>query len=205
MSEASRSALLNALVTGYDDLKRRLTTRLGSAELAGDALQDTFLRLGSSAVVDVVKSPRAYVLRAAFNIAMNRVVAEKRRASSSDIDAFLDIPDDRPDQARIVEAHSEVAALKRAIRELPRRRQEIIVAVALNDIPIATLAKRYGVTVRTIQIELRYAILHCSDSLERRPQALTGRRHRVPDQGFRKPRTKAGHTQNDAPVTRDKF
>jgi RNA polymerase sigma-70 factor, ECF subfamily len=205
MSETSRSELLNALVTGYDDLKRRLTARLGSAELAGDALQDVFLRLGSSSIGDVVKSPRAYLLRAAFNIAMNRVIAEKRLSAASDIDAFFDIPDDRPDQGRIVEANSEIAALKRAIRELPRRRQEIIVAVALNDVPIITLAARYGVTVRTIQIELKYAILHCADRLDRRPPTQATRRPQMTDPVLPKPLNRPGHASRNLSATREKY
>lgn len=185
MSETSQSTLLDVLVTGYDDFKRRLTARLGSAELAREALQETCLRLGSSTIMGSVQSPRAYVLRAAFNIAINRLVAEKRRATSPDLDAMFEIADDTPDQARIVEARSEIAALKRALHELPKRRREIIVAVALNEVPIPVLAKRFGVTVRTIQIELKHAIMHCAERLDRRPQSTPMRRPRPIDSSHR--------------------
>lgn len=170
MSEADQSTLLDTLVAGYDDFKRRLTARLGSAELACEALQDTFLRLRTSAILGSVQKPRAYVLRAAYNIAINRLVAEKRRGVAADIETLLDIADDAPDQVRVVESRSDIEALTRALHGLPRRRREIIVAVALNDVPISELAKRFGVTVRTIQIELRHAIMHCAEHLDR-PQA----------------------------------
>ncbi|WP_371425225.1 RNA polymerase sigma factor [Tardiphaga sp.] len=185
MSKTNQSALLDILVTGYDDFKRRLTARLGSAELACEALQDTFLRLSSSAIPESVQKPRAYVLRAAYNLAINRLVSEKRRGISSDLDALLDIADDTPDQVRIVESRSEIEALTRALHELPRRRRDIIVAVALNDVPIPVLAKRFEVTVRTIQIELKHAILHCAQHLDRGSQATLTRKPRVINSGRR--------------------
>jgi RNA polymerase sigma-70 factor, ECF subfamily len=178
MSETSQAALLDVLVKGYEEFKQHLTARLGSAELAADALQDTFLRLNSSTIVGVVRSPRAYVFRAAFNIAINRITAEKRRATSADLDALLGIADDMPDQARIVEGCSEMTALTRALWELPPRRRQIIVAVALNDVPLPELAKRFDVTVRTIQIELKHALMHCAQRLDRPPQATPIRRAR---------------------------
>ena len=45
MSDSSRSSLRELLAQRYDDLKRRLTWRLGSAELASDALHDTWVHL----------------------------------------------------------------------------------------------------------------------------------------------------------------
>uniref|UniRef100_Q07N77 RNA polymerase, sigma-24 subunit, ECF subfamily n=1 Tax=Rhodopseudomonas palustris (strain BisA53) TaxID=316055 RepID=Q07N77_RHOP5 len=176
MIDPSRSALLDTLVDRYDDFKRRLTSRLGSPELACEALQDTFLRLASTTVLGTVQSPHAYVLRTAFNIAINRLVAEKRRVNSVDTDTLIEIADDAPSPMQIVEARSDLEALKYVLHELPRRRREIVVAVALNEVPIPVLAKRFGVTVRTIQIELKQALLHCSERLERRPQAILARR-----------------------------
>lgn len=176
--KTSQSALLDVLVTGYDDFKRRLTARLGSAELACDALQETFLRLGSATIDDTVHSPRAYVLRTAINIAINRLVAERRRATVADIEALIEIADDAPDPSRIAEARSEIAELKRALRELPQRRREILVAVTLNDTPIPVLAKRLGVTVRTIQIELKQGLIFCAHRLDRRPASTLMRRER---------------------------
>ena len=38
MAETSRATLRDVLLSGYEDLKKRLTRRLGSSELAGEAL-----------------------------------------------------------------------------------------------------------------------------------------------------------------------
>jgi RNA polymerase sigma-70 factor (ECF subfamily) len=163
----SGTALLQLLLVRYDDLKRRLTRRLGSAELAGDALQDTFIRLERSPQIGPVRNPQAYLARMALNIAANHRVAEARRLTVSETEALLDIVDDAPDPARAAEAKSDIDALKRALAELPPRRRDIFMAAWVEEISHAEIAERYDVTVRTIQIELKHALEHCSLRLGR--------------------------------------
>jgi RNA polymerase sigma-70 factor, ECF subfamily len=167
MTVTNRATLLRLLVDGYDDLKRRLTRRLGSSELAGEALQDTFLRLECAPSIGPVHSPQAYLVRMAFNIATNRRISENRRLKASETEALLDIPDEAPDPASAAESRSEMAALKRALQELPCRRREIFLAAWVEEVPHPEIAARFGVSVRTIQIELRHALEHCSLRLER--------------------------------------
>ncbi|HEY0330285.1 MAG TPA: RNA polymerase sigma factor [Rhodopseudomonas sp.] len=178
MTDTTQSLLVDELVARYDDFKRRLTVRLGSAELASEALQDTFLRLRSATILDQVQSPRAYLLRTALNIAINRVLSEKRRMTAAEVDAMVEIPDDAPDPTRVVEGRSDIAALKRALAELPPRRREIVLAAAFNDVPYSVLAARFGVTVRTIQIEMKHALAHCAQRLDR-PSAMLMKHSRL--------------------------
>jgi len=165
--DTTQTLLLDVLVSRYDDLKRRLTARLGSADRASEALQDTFLRLHAANILQPVQSPYAYLLRTALNIAINKLMSDARLMSSADIDAMIDIPDDRPEPGRIVEARSEIEALKRALEELPPRRRAIVLAAAFKEVPYSVLARRYGVSVRTIQIEMKHALAHCAKRLDR--------------------------------------
>ena len=167
MVEFNRAVLLNLLLAGYDDLKSRLTRRLGSAELAGEALQDTFLRLNDVPEMGTLKSPQAYLFRIAVSVAANRRRQENRRMTQSEIDAFVNFADDGPDPIRIVEARSEIEALKRAMMELPARRREILIAACIDETPHQNIARRFGVTVRTIQVELKQALTHCALRLDR--------------------------------------
>ncbi len=77
MTDVTLAALRQLLVDRYDDLKARLAHRLGSADLAADALQDTWLRLARTDVVGVVRSPDNYLFRTVLN------VAEDQRRSRS--------------------------------------------------------------------------------------------------------------------------
>lgn len=165
--DSTRELLRQTLLTRYDDLRKRLTRRLGSAELANDALQDTFLRLETMADTGPIQRPLAYLFRTALNIGINRRVAESRLLTASEIDALLDIPDETPDPARIAEARSEISALSRALAELPVRRRQIFLASWVDGIPHPELAGRFGVSLRTIQSELRSAVDHCAKRLHR--------------------------------------
>lgn len=167
MAETSRATLLNLLLTGYDDLKQRLTRRLGSAELAGEALQDTFLRLELAGEIGAVSSPQGYLFRTALNIATDRRRAEARYLTHVEIEALLDLADPAPDPQRDVEARSEVEALKRALAELPPRRREIFLGAWVEGIPRQELAARFGVSARTIKLELRLARDYCALRLDR--------------------------------------
>jgi len=48
VTEAPVATLRRLLIDRYDHLKRSLTRRLGSHEMAGDVLHDTWLRLARS-------------------------------------------------------------------------------------------------------------------------------------------------------------
>ena len=82
-------ALRDLFLAGYHDLRRRLTRRLGSADLANDALQETWLRLdarpGDAAAIS---RPQDYILRVALNIASDQKRSERRRLSYSEVEAL---------------------------------------------------------------------------------------------------------------------
>jgi RNA polymerase sigma-70 factor (ECF subfamily) len=167
MSETNRTVLRDLLLNDYGGLDRRLTRRFGSAEFASDVLQETYLRLEAMNDAGPVGSPKAYLFRIAVNIANDRRRAESRRLAPDEVDILLDIPDERPDAARIIEARSELARLRRAIAELPERRRQVLVMSRIEDVPHREIARRLGVTVRTVETDLKQALEHCAQRLQR--------------------------------------
>jgi DNA-directed RNA polymerase specialized sigma24 family protein len=83
------------------------------------------------------------------------------------VEILLDIPDDRPDAARVIEDRSEVDLLRRAIAELPERRLRVLTLSRIEGMPNREIAALLGVTVRTIETDLKHAIEHCADRLTR--------------------------------------
>src|SRR3546814_19381534 len=69
--ETTRALLMRSLPTRYADLKARLSRTLG-ADLASDALPETWLRLENRKEIAPVSNPDAYLYRAALNTANNR-------------------------------------------------------------------------------------------------------------------------------------
>jgi RNA polymerase sigma-70 factor (ECF subfamily) len=171
MSDSNLAALRDLLLADYGGLDRQLTRRLGSADLASDVLQETYLRLEGMNEIGPVRSPKAYLFRIAVNIANDRRRAENRRLTVDEVDCLLDIADDSPDAARVMEDRSEVTLLRRAIAELPERRRRVLVLSRIEGIPNREIARQLGVTVRTVETDLKQAVEHCAERLQRRVPA----------------------------------
>jgi RNA polymerase sigma factor (sigma-70 family) len=167
MSEESREALRQSLVLGYDELRMRLTHRLGSAELAGDVLHETYLKLSQPVVLGPIRSPKHYLLRIATNIALKRLRRERRFFSLSDAKVALGVADETPDPARAAEARFEVDALRQALQALPARQRDILLASRQDGIALREIAARLGLSQRMVEIELRRALAFCALRLER--------------------------------------
>lgn len=166
MSTSASPSLIDFLTLRYDDLRRRLTRRLGSAELASDALQDTWLRLHGKPVVDAA-SPGAYLFRMAFNVAIDRQRSESRRLTTAEIDDLLDLADPSPDPADSAQTRSDLEMLVQAMEELPERRRAILLAVRVDGLTQPEVARRFGVSLRLVELELQRAQEYCAARVDR--------------------------------------
>ncbi|WP_051334746.1 sigma-70 family RNA polymerase sigma factor [Bradyrhizobium sp. Ai1a-2] len=167
MTRAGWDALQQLLLLRYDDLKRRLTRYLGSAELAGDALHDTWLRLERGGDLAQVRAPDTYLLRAAINIARDNLRAENRLVTTSDANALLGIADDAPGAERDAEGRSHLRMLMEVMAELPPRQKAILLAARVEGLGRREIAQRYGVSVRYVHRELQAAHDYCAERLEK--------------------------------------
>jgi RNA polymerase sigma factor (sigma-70 family) len=168
-------ALRRSLVDGYNQLRRRLAQRLGSATLASEALHETWLALGQGGELDKVADADAYVYRAALNAAGALRKREDRHAGHADVDELPEIADDAPLADRIVVSRDEVERMMEALRELPQRQREAFLECYSGETMPEVLAERWQVSVRTIQTDIRSAILHCANRLGRK-NVLAGKR-----------------------------
>jgi RNA polymerase sigma factor (sigma-70 family) len=169
MSGPVNSAALKALLTGgYDDLKRRLARRLGSLDAAGDVLQETYLRLERFDGLVTVGNPRAYLFRMALNVASDHQKAGRRLLNAVEIEDLWRLGDDTIDPETIVAAQSELALFKKALSELPPRVQQILIAARVDDLPHDVIARRFNLSTRMVQYELRRALEYCARRLQRK-------------------------------------
>lgn len=163
MSDANLS-LRDTLAEGYDSFLRRLKRRLGSTELAEDVLHDTYLRLAAQKQGEEVRNPTGYIMRAAFNVARDRVRADKFRNKTGSLDDVAHVlPAEFGDAARQIEARSDLSAISRILKKLPARRRAILLAACLEGVGPPEIAKRFGLSVRTINAELQLAREFCAE------------------------------------------
>ena len=96
--------------------------------------------------------------------------AERRRGSqASGFTAADGRGDRRTDQcggrslgpARIAQGRSEIEVFRRALRGLPERTQQMLLAARVHELPHAEIARRYGVSERIVSKEIKRALDHC--------------------------------------------
>jgi RNA polymerase sigma-70 factor (ECF subfamily) len=166
--ESVRQLLRAHYLLAYDELKARLTERLGSAELAGEALQDAWLRLERELPDGPIERPRSYLLQIAYNLGVRRSQRKVPTLTLDDARMELNLVDETPDPARVLEARSDFEALKEAISELTPRRRNILLASRLDSMPMHQIATRHGISQRMAERELKSALVHCAERLERK-------------------------------------
>lgn len=157
MSEGSLTALRRVFLDRYDDLRRRLTPRLGSADLASEALQETWLRLSRLDARTEVKSPASYLFRTVLNVAFDQRESEKRHLTAMEVESLLNLADDLPDPQQVAEARSDFRSLKAVLDELPVRRRAILLAARVDGLSLQDIADKLGVSLRLVSKELRIA------------------------------------------------
>jgi RNA polymerase sigma factor (sigma-70 family) len=161
MTDAN-ATLREALVERYEYLLGHLTRRLQSADLAREALHDTYLRLGRSGEIQSVSRPLGYLLRIAVNLARDRQRSAKRLANMAEIETALNLVDEKPDPGQTAETQSEFRAFERALEGLPLRRRAILLASFNEDLPSREIARQFGLSTRMIDRELKLAREHCA-------------------------------------------
>lgn len=161
MSDNPLTVMRRLFVDGYDELKARLTQRLGSADLAGDAMHDAWLRLARADSVGAVQSPANYLFRVVLNVADDHRRREKRHRSAIDIEDALEVPDEAATPEEILLAQSDLAAFQAILEELPERQRTIFLAARIGNMPRQEIADRLGISRRSVAREILLAHKHC--------------------------------------------
>jgi RNA polymerase sigma-70 factor, ECF subfamily len=167
MVESGRALLRQLLVSGYEDLKRRLTRRFGSADMATEVLHETWLRLDHVTEIGAVQRPKSYLYRMALNVAIDRRRADTSWFGKAELEVLLRSDDDQLDPEHIVSMRSEIAALEDVLGELPIRCRTVFMAALVEELPYRDIAKRMGISLRSVEREMRRALDHCGKHFEK--------------------------------------
>ena len=161
-------ALRDLFLSKYQEFRKRLRIRLGSEDLANDAMQEAWLRVDRLAETAPVDYPAAYLFKIASNIAEDQRRANARILSMDEIDELYEMADEAAGPVQVAEGREQLAALEAALAELPRRRQAIVIAARVDEVPHREIAERFGISVRTVEKELRAGLEHCCKKLEKK-------------------------------------
>lgn len=159
---------LSQLVERYGGpLRRFLRRRLGDADEADDALQETYIRLARYRTSGPIRSLKAL----AFRVASTVVIDRHRRRTSHLADAHDTLTDSEirsvgASPERVVGAREELDLLAEAIAELPPKRRQVLLMSRLHGLKRQEIATRLGISVSMVDKHLGLAMAHCRRKVE---------------------------------------
>lgn len=149
-------------------LRGHLSRRVGSRDLAEEALQETWLRLATMAEQPAsIQDKHAYLLRLAGNIAIDLLRREQRHTTRclSDESVLCEIADQSPSPEAYALHRDELRALVRALMALPAKPRTALLLNRCDGLSHADIAIRLGVSQSMVAKYLAQALRHCRDSL----------------------------------------
>ncbi|MEM6680281.1 MAG: sigma-70 family RNA polymerase sigma factor [Pseudomonadota bacterium] len=145
-------------------LRRYFAKCLRTIDECDDLTQEAWLRLSRNAD-RAAGAPGPYLRRIAASLVHDFLRKRRRTPPRADLSAGSEVVDRRAVPEEIAMWRSEISALRQALNEMPKRRRDIFVLVSLRGEDRRAVARRYGVSKRTVEAELRMALDHCADRL----------------------------------------
>jgi RNA polymerase sigma factor (sigma-70 family) len=135
----------------YQFVYRTAYSVTGNKEDAEDVLQSIFAGLVRRELPpDLIKNPKAYLYRAAFNLSLNAIRYRKRHPSSNDTDRIVAAAPAPP----ATERDELDKRLHAAIAELHPRAAQIVVLRYVHNQSLVEIAKLLGTTRSTVAVSL---------------------------------------------------
>ncbi|WP_412547909.1 sigma-70 family RNA polymerase sigma factor [Pseudomonas sp. PDM16] len=144
----------------YRWLRAWLYRRLQCPHDAADLAQDTFVRVMRAPQQVVVDEPRAFLATIARRLLSNlfrRRVLE--RAYLEELAQMTNIC--APSEEEIALVHEALVQIDLMLHGLPQRVRHVFILSRLDGLPQPQIAKHMGVSLATVERDLRRAFMHC--------------------------------------------
>lgn len=159
----------------YRELLSFLSRKVSDRATAADLAQESYARVyEAQRTGSVVRDPRALLYRTARNL-----VTDHHRRSSVRSGGDMAAQDEEPpglddcigpetfEPDTILSSSQGLAAMVETIDRLPPRCREAFVLYKFDGLSYAEVAERMGISVRTVEMQLRIAMEACWACLER--------------------------------------
>ncbi len=162
---ANDEKLLSSFLRSRSRIQRYLMGKTGSRQDAEDLTQEAWIKLARNGAA-AAGAPVPYLNSVARSLAIDHVRNRTRYLSSNAVADLLSVPDDRPDPERIAEDREQIRLLAHILEELPERQRHILLMARIEQQTQVDIASELGVSVRTVEYDLRKALEYCSERLE---------------------------------------
>lgn len=157
--------LIASFLRNESDIKRYFKKATGSEADADDLAQEAWIKLARNGAT-ALSAPLPYLIRIARTLTLDHTRNNKRRLKTGDVAALLDVADTAPDAYRQVEGMDQLRWLQCILGELPERQRLILTAARIEERRHSDIAEEFGVSIRTVELELRKALDYCSERLK---------------------------------------
>lgn len=128
---------------------------------AEDVLHELYLRLARLPPGAEIRRPRAYLVRAA-----QRLVIDRHRQAGRTDGLAEDVVDAGPTVEHRIDAARKLRRLRAAVERLPPRQREAFVLARFHHLGHAEIAGRMGITVSGVEKLLVKALARCRAAVE---------------------------------------
>ena len=164
--KTEKDALASFFVGELPRLLRYFTQRTGSRADGEDLTQETWIRLSRNSK-KASRAPGPYLRRIMESVAIDFSRSRSRRLQDFHVALTPDLSVQAPTPEDAVAGRNELAALKLALAELPQRRREVFIRATLHGESCQKIASHYGLSKRTIEMDVKAALEHCAERLAR--------------------------------------
>lgn len=145
-------------------LARRLT---GDIDSARDLVHDAYARILSGDTWATLTHPRAYVMRAVYNLGLNklrnaRVVPMQQYAKTETV-SYADLT---PDQFQVLSGRQEIDLMMSAISQLPPQCRKVVIMRRINEMRPREIAQKLGISLSTVEKHLARGMVLLADYLD---------------------------------------
>ncbi|MBV6288756.1 sigma-70 family RNA polymerase sigma factor [Pseudomonas aegrilactucae] len=142
-----------------------LRRRLHCPHTAADVAQDTFIRVLSTGNYVAPHQPRAFLATVARRLLIDNGRRQRlEQAYREELEHCASYLDQAPSPEQILHAVQVLEAIDRALARMKPRVRETFMLRHLEGLSQADVAKRLGVSLRTVQQDLVDALEACDDA-----------------------------------------
>lgn len=155
-----KALLANLYHDNHAWLRGWLSRQVRCPQDAADLAQDTFLRAFDAQQLERLEQPRAYLSTVARRLLCS--LWRRRKLEQAYLDQLADMPQGyAPSAEDIALVREAIETIDHALQGLPSRVRRAFLLSRLESMPQQAIATLLGVSLATVERDLRRAYLHC--------------------------------------------
>ena len=161
-------AWLDVFLENQNELLAFLKRKAGARDQSRDLLHDLFVRMAQNATAAGIDDPRAYLFRAATNVAIDAARADRHRRTEPPPPGGEDLHrrDPSPDALETAIARDRLRRLDEALAKLPEETRAMIYLLRIEGQSYDRVARLFGLSKSTVEKRVAKALHRCKTQLE---------------------------------------